>query len=243
MKTLVLLHGWGTNAAVFEELSGHLAAHFSVYAPDLPGYGGTHPTEAHALEGLAAELSAASPVRCHVAGWSLGAQVALCWAHAKPRQVESVSLISATPCFTRRADWTAALERHVLAAFENALEHDCERTLRRFASLQARGDDAEKRVTRKLRAVLACAPEPGSEALAHGLRILADADLRSLLAGITQRCLLVHGERDELVPLAAAEYLAARLPAATLRVVPGAAHAPFVSDVEAVARALTEHCA
>lgn len=38
-RVLLLLHGWGTNLATFDQLAGHLAQHFRVIRFDFPGFG------------------------------------------------------------------------------------------------------------------------------------------------------------------------------------------------------------
>lgn len=38
-RHLVLLHGWGLNAAVWHCISERLGAHFCLHLVDLPGYG------------------------------------------------------------------------------------------------------------------------------------------------------------------------------------------------------------
>ncbi len=80
------------------------------------------------------------------------------------------------------------------------------------------------------------APLPSTETLLTGLGWLRDIDLRNIVARITCPVLLIHGENDPLMPLAAAHWLAAQLPQATLDVFPGAAHAPFLNDPERFAR-------
>jgi pimeloyl-[acyl-carrier protein] methyl ester esterase len=50
--------------------------------------------------------------------------------------------------------------------------------------------------------------------------------------------LLVHGEHDPLMPLAAAQWLAGHMPNARIEVFPGAAHAPFLSQPERFAELL-----
>jgi len=241
MKTLVLLHGWGMNASVFDELATRLADRYDVHAVDLSGYNGLPPITPYALEPLAADIAGKAPGRCYVAGWSLGAQVALAWARARPAQVERLALLGATPCFARREDWALGLEPAVLQAFAGSLAEGRVATLRRFVSLQARGDSAARRVSARLRAVLAARPGPPPSVLEQGLCILAAADLRSVIGEIAQPALVVHGERDELVPLGAAEYLAQGLVRARLAVVQGAAHAAFISAPDTVSALITEH--
>jgi pimeloyl-[acyl-carrier protein] methyl ester esterase len=241
MKTITFLHGWGMHAGVFDALCDELSGHFAIRAPDLPGYGGTPVCEPYTLDRLVAEISANAPERSHAVGWSLGGQVALSWAQTRPLQVERLALIAATPCFTRREDWRPGLDANVLEAFARSVSEDARAALQRFVSLQAQGDDDAKHVTKILRGILSTRPLPALAALEHGLRLLREVDLRGALCRVFQRTLVLQGDRDEVVPDAAGEYLARCLPCATLELLPGAAHAPFVSNPRAVARSLTEH--
>lgn len=241
MKTIAFLHGWGMHSGVFEPLCDELSRDFAIWAPDLPGYGGTSVCEPYTLDRLVAEISSKAPGRSHAVGWSLGAQVALSWARTKPRQVERLALIAATPCFTRRDDWRSGLDADVLETFGHGVSEDPRAALQRFVSLQARGDGDAKYVTKTLRATLSTRPLPELAALEYGLRLLHEIDLRRSLSEVCQQTLVIHGDRDELTPVAAGEYLARCLPCATLELVPGAAHAPFISNRQAVARSLAEH--
>jgi pimeloyl-[acyl-carrier protein] methyl ester esterase len=204
-----------------------------VRALPLPGYAGAAEPASGGIDTLARAVAAAAPERCAVLGWSLGAQVALAWARSAPRQVERLVLIGATPSFVRRDDWGAAVDSHVLHEFCVELASDPARTLNRFILLQARGDAAERELARALRTHVAQANE---RVLRHGLLTLRDTDLRRTLREVSQETLLVHGERDTLVPLEAAEYLASRLPRAALSVFGAASHAPFVTRTAEVAR-------
>jgi pimeloyl-[acyl-carrier protein] methyl ester esterase len=59
-----------------------------------------------------------------------------------------------------------------------------------------------------------------------------------LIRHVNAPTLVIGGERDLLVPLAATQALAAALPNAIHRTISGAAHAPFLSHPQAFARAL-----
>ena len=54
--------------------------------------------------------------------------------------------------------------------------------------------------------------------------------------GIHQRTLAIHGERDQLTPIAAGTFTAAALPRAEMETIEGAAHAPFVTHAERLAQ-------
>src|SRR6185436_20705253 len=66
-----------------------------------------------------------------------------------------------------------------------------------------------------------------SSAAAIGAQLLASARFNAVsrLPRLRAPTLVMHGERDLLVPLAASRLLAARIPDAELAVVPGAGHA------------------
>jgi pimeloyl-[acyl-carrier protein] methyl ester esterase len=239
VAAIVMLHGWGMHPAVFDRLAPTFAPH-AAHALALPGYDGTSAVSPYELDDLALELAARAPRKCVVAGWSLGAQVALAWARARPQQVERLVLLSATPCFVQRDDWPAAMAPCVFDAFSDAVRIDPVAALRRFVSLQVEGDAAAKRVAHALRSALSASPAPQAQVLEGGLRILREADLRGVLGEIETRALVLHGEHDRLVPPAAAEYLAHALPRAILALVPRAAHAPFAADPAGVGRRVLE---
>lgn len=237
-RDLVLLHGWGTDARVFDELAPALGQRFRVHAVNLPGYGSSAPCTPYTPESIAEVLAIALPESCAVCGWSMGGQVALAWARRAPRQVTRIALVAATPCFVRRGDWPHAVEAEVLRQFAHSLATDREGTLRRFLALQAMGDDAARAVAARLRNRLLDRDGPSAPVLAAGLDLLLNSDLRGALADVAQPALVVHGDRDRLVPLAAGEYLVSNLPEARLETIRGAAHAPFVSRARATAQLL-----
>jgi pimeloyl-[acyl-carrier protein] methyl ester esterase len=239
VKPLVLLHGWGMSASVFGPLCNRLRWHYRTCAIPLAGYGGAPACEPYDLEGLAKAAACAAPERALVIGWSLGAQVALAWAHAVPQQVDKLVLIGATPCFTQREDWSHAIDAGVLHEFSCALVVGRKRTLQRFASLQAQGEHDSKAVARALR-VAAAPADTNTATLQRGLDVLLETDMRDVLPSITLSVLVVHGEHDDLAPAAAGAYLAGALPDARLHLIGGAAHAPFVAHTDTVADAIED---
>jgi pimeloyl-[acyl-carrier protein] methyl ester esterase len=226
---LVLVHGWGLHGGIWDGVVAGLRDRFELIVPDLPGFGRSRgvPLPGDAFE-LAALVSAVVPPRAVWVGWSLGALVAMAAALREPARVERLVLVSATPRFVRDADWRCAMDRMVMAAFHRDLSTDYRGTLQRFLSLQM--GDGERGLLRSLRGELFRFGEPDGDALVRGLEVLLNTDLRERVAAIKVPTLLIHGERDTLVPVGAAEYLAGRLPDARLERIAGAGHAPFLSD-------------
>lgn len=225
---LVALHGWGANARVWPE-DLKKSDVYQWLGVDLPGYGRQAPVSngdfAIALE----RIAAAAPGRCHVLGWSLGAQFALAWAQRYPAQVERLVLIAATPCFVAAAGWPAGMAEERFEDFAAAVEREPAAAWRRFMMLQAQGDAQPKAVARALRSALGMQPPAAPAVLRDSLAWLRHNDLRETCTEIRQPCLVVHGTEDRITPRTAGEWLAAHLPAARLHRVEGSAHAPFLA--------------
>lgn len=226
---LLLIHGWGMHAGVWEDTAQKLAADFRVHSVDLPGYGHNKAISATTLDKIAGALSATFAEPVAVCGWSLGGQIALRWAAREPDKVQRLILAASTPCFMRREDWDFGLESEVLQQFAADLEKNYAATLRRFIALQLRGSENERELLTKLRERLFNRGEPDMEALRAGLDILRDADLREDVPDVRQPTLVIAGERDKLTPPEASAWLAQTLPSARLVNIAGAAHAPFLS--------------
>jgi pimeloyl-[acyl-carrier protein] methyl ester esterase len=227
-RPLVLLHGWGLSAAVWRPLLDQLDPRRPVHAPDLPGHGGAAPA-GDTLASWAEALLPALPGNSVLVGWSLGAQLALELAHRYPERIDRLVLIGASPRFTAGEDWPHGLPGATLDDFRAQFDSAPEATQRRFVALQSLGDRARKAVSATLGGSLTPADPSRQAALATGLQLLADIDLRALTSAITQPVRLLHGSEDKLMPLAAAEWLADQLPGGRLSVFDQAGHAPFLS--------------
>lgn len=242
-RDLVLLHGWGLHGGLFRSLADRLAPHFRLHLVDLPGHGrSTMPEGDYTLESVAAHIAADVPADAAWLGWSLGGRVAL-MAALNGAAISQLILIGANPAFVQREGWPHGMPEAELQQFAAALRSDYKTTLQRFLAVQSRGSERGREELRALRDELFAHGEPHPAALAGGLEILRSADLRAHLSDIQQPVLVIHGERDTLAPLAAAEFTAAALPHGRLLAIAGAGHAPFISHPEQVVAALLEFLA
>lgn len=239
---LVLLHGWGMTARVWEELAAQLGDQFRVHRVDLPGYRRSAAVTPYTIDAIVDALATACASKTTVCGWSLGGQLALRWAEQHPAQVERLVLISSTPRFLREPDWTGGMEPQVFESFVQALARDPRDALHRFSSLQAHGDGGARAVSRQLRECIAVNTDVQGATLVAGLQLLKNTDLRAALPRIVQPSLIMHGECDTVVRRDAAEFLARTMPRASLKMIAGAAHAPFVSRPLDAVRHITEFC-
>jgi pimeloyl-[acyl-carrier protein] methyl ester esterase len=229
---LVLLHGWGMNAAVWEPLLAGLGEHFAVTVIELPGHGASEPV-AGGLDAWAGACLGAAPSMAHWLGWSLGGQVALAAALRAPGRVAGLSLVASTPRFVQGPDWPDGVPAATFTQFADALALDPAATLKRFLALQVRGSDDARATLRRLRTELDARAPASVEGLAGGLSILATTDLRAGLRDLRCCTHWLFGGRDTLVPPDAAGAVSRLLPDAAIDTIAGAGHAPFLSHPHA----------
>lgn len=238
---LALIHGWGLGSAAWEPLLEALAPHCRVYLIDLPGYGATPASEAGFAQ-TAQALIDALPAGVTLCGWSLGGMLALQAALLAPQKTGRLILVGATPSFMQRDDWRPAQAPALLNTFTDAVAHDAATTLQRFITLLNQGDAQARPISRALAGRTLDQALPDTATLNRGLGWLRDIDLRTQIPSITTPTLLIHGERDPLMPLAAAQWLNDRLPQAQLETFAGAAHAPFLADPQRFVALASDFC-
>ncbi len=227
---MVLIHGWGLHGGIFSELAEHLATDYRVTSVDLPGHGRSPAVEHHFDLGNTADALVKLVGKPAIwLGWSLGSLIAMTLASRHPEAVRALVLVSATPRFVKGEDWPHAMAADTLDDFAAELAEDYQATLDRFLSLQIGKEKNSRELIRRLRDQLFLHGEPDTGALAAGLSILRNTDLRSDIKTITQPTLIVSGGRDRLTPPAAGEYLARHLAAGEYAVYKDAGHAAFLS--------------
>ena len=236
MNELVFWHGWGMRAAAWHNLVRHLKDRCVLHLPSLPGYDGTPAPTPYTPEAVVDMMLEKQDTPVTLCGWSLGAMLALLAAHRHPDKVKRLILFSATPSFVQRDNWELGITPVMLAGFADAIHADAESALKRFIALFNHNDAQARSNNRELSDL----DLPPQSVLEGGLALLRDMDLRALAPQIRQPTLLIHGERDPLMPLSAAKWLLAAMPLATLEICPHAAHAPFISDPLHCANLITQ---
>ncbi|WP_167632154.1 alpha/beta fold hydrolase [Mariprofundus ferrooxydans] len=225
---LVFLHGWAQSRQIwYQQQRAFPQAHFL----NLPGHGGAMDAPADAwLDLLVAQLP---DEPCALIGWSLGGMLALEIAHRFPDRIAALALIATTPRFRTDDAWSCGCDEATFAAFHEAVASASPRALNRFFALMLHGDDLPRsRYNELARHAVDRQCPATSSALSAGLALLASLDLRQSLALADLPVLLMHGEQDAIVPVAAGRWLAEQLPGAQAHYADACGHAPFLSQPE-----------
>ena len=235
-EPLLLVTGFAISAAVFEPVLGLYAEHFECVPYDHRGsarsHGGRSPRTMGGLADDAARLlDDLGLERAHVYGVSMGGMVAQEIALRHPDRLRTLILGCTTPGGPRAA--RPGLRE--LAALAGGTVS--ERSPRAAALFSAEFRRRHPRRVRTLLRPFNAHPTPRAAVMAQ---IAASAlhDTRARLGRIAAPTLVLHGERDQLVPLANGRTLARRIPGAELRVIPGAGHAYALERPHAALEAL-----
>ena len=236
---LILIHGWAMHAGLFGAMLDRLAERRTLHLVDLPGHGSSRddasPLE---LESCVAAIAAQTPPAPWL-GWSLGGLFALHAAATRPAHADALIMLCSTPRFVRAGDWPHGMDVDVFRKFEADLRTNVHATIERFLALETLGCERATAGLRTLHAEAFAYGDPAPDALADGLRLLEDCDLRDLLPSLPVPSLWIGARRDRLVDHRAVVAAAELVPnARTMRLDSG--HAPFLTHADALAGAVLD---
>ena len=243
-RQIILIHGWGMNSGVWNDVAKQLEdsfAELNIIAVDLPGYGQSHISNCQAISSSdnSPAYNSASLAQClkvllkdrqnSIIAWSMGGLVALEMFRQFPQLITQLILVSSSPRFVQGSHWEYAVRPQIFENFYQSLEQDHQATLKRFLAIQAMGSPSARNDIKTLQTQLSKRGEPEPNALKYGLKMLLTEDKRQQLLKInTIPITLIAGERDTLTNIKAQQQLAQQ-DNITLYPVAHAGHAPFIS--------------
>lgn len=221
-KPLLLLHGWGASAQLFEPVIGPLLEGRSLIVPDLPGFGETPPPpQAWSAHDYAlwtvALLDRLGIERCDVVGHSNGGRIAIVMAAEHADRVDKLVLVDSAGIRARRGLGYHARVRTYKMLRRAQQSRVLPERVRRAARTRA-----ERRGSEDFRAA--------SGTLRATLVRLVNEDLTPLLGRIRAPALLIWGERDADTPLRDARVMERLIPDAGLVVFKGAGHFSYLDQ-------------
>jgi pimeloyl-ACP methyl ester carboxylesterase len=245
-QPVVLLHSGGFSSRQWRKLTETLAATHRVVVPDLLGYGASSGwpsgTPFHLdqdLAGLHALMESLSG-SAHVVGHSYGGLLAMKLALATPDRVRSLALYEPVAFgildepTDEEARATIALVQHAYEAGPTGADEHWLRTFVDWWNGPGAWDNLGAEVKANFRSV-------GWKVYQEVLSISADRASRATYATITAPTLLLGGERTPKTEQRVLEKLAAALPRATLRMLPGMGHMGPITHAAVVNAAIAEH--
>ena len=254
--TTLLVHGLGGSHANWLAVGGRLATERRVVAVDLPGFGrsplaGRSPDVASSRAVLARVMDVVSPdAPVVLVGNSMGGLVSMMEAAERPSRVAGLVLVdSSLPAATARVDREVVLNFAAFSlpwvgarlldwrASRTTPEQSVAETMRLCCVDPSRIDPgvlAEHHVMARYRRTLPWA----NEAFLLAARSIVGTfvrhrSFRALVRSVRAPTLVVHGDRDRLVPIAAARAACALRPDWSLAVLEDVGHVPQLEAPEA----------
>ena len=235
-RPVVFLHGWAMSARVWR-FQQQLDPDCRLIFLDQRGHGQSTPAPGYAVgdfaEDLATFFEKMALRDAILIGWSMGVQVALKAFPALRSRLAALVLVGGTPKFTAGEDFPHGQPPLEVKGMGLRLRRDYQKTMGDFfRGMFAEGEMDAAQYQRIVHEIVmgGCSPDP--EAVRQSLLILSAADLRGELPSIDRPVLLIHGALDTICPAAASRFMAERLPMATLGIMEGCGHAPFMTRPE-----------
>ncbi|WP_288107808.1 alpha/beta hydrolase [Limnobacter sp.] len=241
-EPLVLVHGFGGSKDNFNRFAAKLTQHFTVYAIDVPGFGGSTrnlqaeydiPTQTRRLHQIIQSLGLSKP---HLAGNSMGGWISGLYAATYPDETGSVLFLAPAGM---KASWKSEVLRlytetgEILLTPSNLAEYE------RFIDLVM-----YKRPAFAPKLVIKAMAARAAKDLELNQRIYktfksGESDLASQLqaSGFKRPAMIVWGENDRVLDVAGADELKQALPEAELMRLKKTGHAPMMEKPAEVAQA------
>ena len=223
-KLLVILHGWGCSKEMFVPIAEHLARHYTVVVPDLPGFGESpeppHPFSVGDYTDLLVDfIKSLGFGTVSLMGHSYGGRIIIKLFSMEnlPFTVERVCLVDAAGIRPKKS-------------LGQKLSLFCYKGGRRILSLpplrrlfpNAVENWRKKRGSADFNAA--------SEVMKKTLVLSVNEDLTPCLKNITSPTLLFWGDKDDATPLSDAKIMEKKIPDAGLVVLQGGSHYSFLEN-------------
>ena len=233
--SVVLVHGYPLDGAMWSGVARILAVRFRVYKPDLPGRGENPAPAGQSLDDYADFVGALvgrlqPPVG--LAGFSMGGYVSLALLRRGADNVKALALVDTRAEADDEEGRKRRDEAIALVRSEGVAKIADQMVPRLLSELSLANRDLVDRVRR---IILRQTPAT----VERDLSAMRDrADSTALLPQIRIPTLVVVGEQDALTPPELSERMAAAIPGARLEKIPSAGHLTSMERPGAVAEAL-----
>jgi 3-oxoadipate enol-lactonase len=221
-QALFLLHSLLSDRVSFDAVVPELSRSFRVIVPELPGFGGSSAVSgglAAVADRMAEAVTGAAGGEAIVLGNGYGGFVALQMAIRHPGIASRLVLADCGAAFSQAG--REAFRNMAAASKARGLQAITDVAMRRLFAPEFQAQHPDLMANRR-EAFLRTDPDVFQDACVA----LAELDLRPQLPQVKVPVLVLVGEHDEATPPPMSHELAALLPNARLKVIPGCAHVP-----------------
>lgn len=229
---LLLVNGFGSQCVNFKEAwcerfvaEGFHVVRFdnrdvglSTHTKDMPEY-----RLADMADDGFAVLDAVGAERAHIAGWSMGGMIVQSMAIARPERLLSLTSVMSSP----GGDVGALPDPEAMAQLTQPAPTSREESIEQFVRAQhvigSPGFIDDERLTADAGALYDRSFDPGGRARQMNA-IVKSGSRQDALRSVTVPTLVVHGDKDRLVPIEAGRLTAELIPGATFTVIEGMGH-------------------
>lgn len=231
-QSVLLLHGWGANITLFNQIINHLTPFFKIYAPDLPGFGEsdepTTPWNVDNYVDFVIKFCEKTGIKnCFLISHSFGGRITIKLMSRKnlPFNVEKIVLTGSAgirPKQTVKGKIKTRLYkigRSILSA------KPCQKLMpNALGNLRRKNGSADYNAA--------------SPVMRQCLVKVVNEDLTELIPNISVPTLLIWGEKDDAVPLSDARLMEKLIKDSGLVVFEGCGHYAFLEQGERFCRIL-----
>ena len=189
---LILLHGWGFNSDLFNELIDQYKNQYRITKIDLPGHGRSDDVTG-GIDDWCDEIIKILPNNPIILGWSLGGLLAI--NIASKIQTSQLILVASSPNFVKNERWKFGIDADNFQQFSDALQLNLSKGLKRFVSLQTQDKAQSKALNQSIDKFPA-----STKALNQGLEILLTTDLLDEFKQLKIPIEVILGNHDTLIP-------------------------------------------
>lgn len=244
-KTLFFIHGWASDRQVWQKQIESFKKNYRVISVDLRGHGESPWMDTdNLLESFTQDILDL----CHklklgkinFVGWSLAGYILFELLKKSPELIGSLTFITCTPKFLNSQDYHYGIDESNLKLLEKKLSTDFNAALEEFRLYMFSQEERENPGFSRVRETLMKILTPNQKALILGLELLQAADFLEDLKHINKPTLLIAGEKDNIIPKSASEFMQQEIRGSELVIFKDSGHAPFLTQPERFNQILDE---
>ncbi|GAB3313769.1 alpha/beta hydrolase [Larkinella ripae] len=231
---IVLIHGHGVDASIWNSLYEQLATEYSVIKPDLSTQANHETIDAYA-EDLLSILPAAADPSVVLIGHSMGGYIALAFAEQHPELVRGLVLVNST-AFADNEEKKKARQQAITSLQEKGSAPFIEETFPKMVGKTF----AEQHSDRVEQAVERFSELPADALIAGVKAMAARPDRVQVLQNATFPVLIVAGQEDQIIPFDKSQELFGQVPNAKTVLLEKAGHLSMIETPEDLNKAVQD---